>query len=350
MTISRRDLLVGAGALAAAGGVLGVATPSGAAAQDRFPMPTEEELAVLVTGDAGTGTDAQYAVAAAARAVCVTAGVGLAVGLGDNIYENGPESADDDEFASKFETPNEGIDVPWLMVLGNHDTSGIIPGSGGRPSRGDHEVAYHQRSRRWYMPSRYYRVPVGDPLDPVVEFFALDTTPLASYVMQTDPYYYWDGPFARAQRAWLTDALATSRARWKIVLAHHPLRNNGTHGNAGAYDGVTVGNYTSGVHVKKLYEEVACGRADFILSGHDHSLQLLDTAATYKGTKQIVCGAAAKTNARKPGTPTNKAFWESYDTLGFMIMRIGRSQVAVDAYTLDPGATVATLRHTQVIP
>ncbi|SHN20981.1 hypothetical protein [Streptomyces yunnanensis] len=28
------------------------------------------------------------------------------------------------------------------MVLGNHDCSGLIPGSGGAPSRGDREVLY----------------------------------------------------------------------------------------------------------------------------------------------------------------------------------------------------------------
>lgn len=51
-------------------------------------------------------------VADAARAVCARRGVDLAIGLGDNIYENGPESSTDDEFQSKFERPNTGIDVP----------------------------------------------------------------------------------------------------------------------------------------------------------------------------------------------------------------------------------------------
>ncbi|WP_251077163.1 metallophosphoesterase, partial [Streptomyces benahoarensis] len=90
-----------------------------------------------MTGDADTGDEAQYAVAAAARDVCRAEGVALAVGLGDNIYENGPESDHDAEFHDKFEKPNSGIDVPWLMVLGNHDCSGLLPGSGGDPSRGD---------------------------------------------------------------------------------------------------------------------------------------------------------------------------------------------------------------------
>ncbi|MFG3255084.1 metallophosphoesterase [Streptomyces sp. NPDC048172] len=352
--ISRRRVLAGAGGVgtAVALGAFGVQAKATAAegGPDKFPLPDKAELNVLVTGDAGTGTPEQYAVAAAARKLCEKRGVDLAIGLGDNIYENGPEEETDDEFTSKFEEPNKGIDVPWLMVLGNHDTSGIIPGSGGRPSRGDHEVAYHRHSARWYMPDRYYSVAVPER-KPVAEFFALDTTPLSSYVLQTDPEYQWDGPFARKQRDWLASSLDASRARWKFVFAHHPLRNNGTHGNAGAYEGIECGDYLSGKHVKKLYEEVVCGKAEFLLGGHDHTLQILDTGADYKGTQQIVCGAAAKTKG-KADKPENKAFWEAYDTLGFMMLSINADRVVTDAYTVDPETSSYehAYRHTRTTP
>ncbi|CAL9597504.1 hypothetical protein SUDANB19_05347 [Streptomyces sp. enrichment culture] len=345
-SVSRRTVLAGAGGAGAAV-VLGgaAAQPARADGVTKLPIPDKAELTVLLTGDAGTGEDGQWAVADAARTVCARQGVDLAIGLGDNIYENGPESDTDDEFRTKFERPNTGIDVPWLMVLGNHDTSGIIPGSGGRPSRGDHEIAYHRHSARWYMPDRYYSVTVPHgAAEPVAEFFALDTTPLSSYVLQTDPEYYWDGPFARRQRAWLDASLAASRARWKFVFAHHPLRNNGTHRNAGEYEGITCGDYLSGKHVKKLYEEVVVGRAEFLLSGHDHTLQILDTTDGHRGTQQIVCGAAAKTKGRA-SEPTNKAFWEAYDTLGFMLLTINAHQVVVDAYTVDPATAAPTHAH-----
>ncbi|WP_240167878.1 hypothetical protein [Streptomyces noursei] len=39
------------------------------------------------------------------------------------------------------------------------------------------------------------------------------------------------------QRAWLDGALRASRARWKIVLGHHPCLDNGKHGSAGACTG-----------------------------------------------------------------------------------------------------------------
>ncbi len=347
--LRRRTLLTSLAAGVAVGG-LASRTPALAATPRKFPLPTgpgaDGSLSVLITGDAGTGKAAQYAVAAAAREVCRAEGVALAVGLGDNIYENGPESGHDPEFADKFERPNAGIDVPWLMVLGNHDCSGIIPGSGGNPSRGDREVTYAASSRRWYMPSRYYSVPLpaGGSGAPLVEFFALDTNPVASTVMQTDPYFTWDGPYMREQRAWLDGALSRSRAAWKVVLGHHPYLNNGVHGNAGAYDGFVIGDYTSGVHLKELYEQVVCGRADLILSGHDHTLQVLEPTARSRGTRQLVCGAASKTgDGRAHGrTP---AMWQDFSRNGFMVAKITADRLTVRTYTVDIASARARLAH-----
>ncbi|MEV0265630.1 metallophosphoesterase [Streptomyces sp. NPDC050617] len=348
--LRRRTLLASAAAAVAVGGLASRTPARAAAATEKFPLPdgvgADGSLSVLITGDAGTGKAAQYAVAAAAREVCRAEGVSLAVGLGDNIYENGPESGHDPEFADKFERPNAGIDVPWLMVLGNHDCSGIIPGSGGDPSRGDREVTYAASSRRWYMPARYYSVPIpaGGSGPPLVEFFALDTNPVASTVMQTDPYFTWDGPYMREQRAWLDAALTRSRAAWKVVLGHHPYLNNGVHGDAGAYDGFVIGHYTSGVHLKELYEQVVCGRADLILSGHDHTLQVLEPTARSRGTRQLVCGAASKTgDGRAHGRTPAK--WQDFAGHGFMIAKITAERLTVNSYTVDTAAARARLAH-----
>ncbi|MER7395102.1 metallophosphoesterase [Streptomyces sp. NPDC000151] len=354
LNLNRRTLLGGAVAGAALA-VLPYGAAAPAAAQDRaaagkYPFPTTPngngEFAVLVTGDAGTGEEGQFAVAAAARDLMASEQIGLAVGLGDNIYENGPESAHDSEFQDKFEKPNTGIDVPWLMVLGNHDCSGLIPGSGGDPSRGDREVAYATTSKRWYMPARYYSValPAGSDGAPLVEFFALDTNPVSSYVVQTDPYFHWDGPYMREQRAWLEGALKKSRARWKVVLGHHPYLNNGKHGSAGSYDGFTVGDYTSGVHLKELYEEVVCGRADLILSGHDHTLQLLEPSARTGGTRQVVCGAASKTGDGKAHFDV-PAEWQDFSSHGFMVLKVSAKRMTIDAYTVDVPTRTAKLAH-----
>ncbi|MFF4952395.1 metallophosphoesterase [Streptomyces chattanoogensis] len=351
--VNRRTLLGGAMAGAALTVLAAGARPATASAAPRggapgaFPFPEHPngkgEFAVLVTGDAGTGDEAQYAVAAAARDVCKAERIGLAIGLGDNIYENGPESAHDSEFQDKFEKPNSGIDVPWLMVLGNHDCSGLIPGSGGDPSRGDREVAYATTSKRWYMPSRYYSVPLP-AADPLVEFFAIDTIPWSSYVAQIDPYFRWDGPYMREQRTWLDGALRASRARWKVVIGHHPYLNNGKHGSAGSYDGFEIGNYTSGVHLKDMYENVVCGRADLILSGHDHTLQVLEPTARTGGTRQVVCGASAKTEDGKAHF-ANPAAWQNFSDHGFMVLKVAQQRLTIDVYTVDVATRTATLAH-----
>ncbi|MFE5594578.1 metallophosphoesterase [Streptomyces sp. NPDC056549] len=355
--LRRRTLLASmvAGATLAALPGRATADPALADGPGKFPLPAgvgrDGALSVLITGDAGTGEAAQYAVAAAARQICAAEDVRLAVGLGDNIYENGPESDHDSEFATKFEQPNTGIDVPWLMVLGNHDCSGIIPGSGGDPSRGDREVDYAATSPRWYMPSRYYSVTVPavpGGTTPLVEFFALDTNPVASTVTQTDPYYKWDGPYMREQRRWLDDALSRSQESWKVVLGHHPYLNNGQHGNAGRYDGFLVGHYTRGIHLKELYEEVVCGRADLILSGHDHTLQVLEPTTASRGTRQIVCGAAGKTGDGRAHGST-PARWQDFSQHGFMIAKVTEERVTLNAYTVDVNTARATLAHTSSI-
>ncbi|MFH8738753.1 MULTISPECIES: metallophosphoesterase [unclassified Streptomyces] len=356
--VGRRTVLGGAVAGAAALAVLpqaAAASPRSATAADvpvaKFPFPTRPgrggQYAVLLTGDAGTGDDAQYAVATAAKAICRTEGVSLAVGLGDNLYENGPESAHDDEFATKFEQPNDGIDVPWLMVLGNHDCSGLIPGSGGDPSRGDREVAYATTSRRWHMPARYYSTALpsaADPDVPLVEFFAIDTNPIASTVIQLDPYFQWNGPYMREQRRWLDSALSASRATWKIVIGHHPYLNNGKHGSAGSYDGFVIGNYTSGIHLKELYEEVVCGRADLILSGHDHTQQILEPTSRSRGTRQIVCGTAGKSGDGK-AHGTHPARWQDFSHNGFMVLKASAKSLTIDAYTVDAATSTSSLAH-----
>ena len=135
----------------------------------------------------------------------------------DNIDDSGPHGPDDEQFATKFENPNAGLDFPWAMVLGNHDTSSVFPGDGGWLARGNFEVAYHAKSPRWWMPSRYYSVRVPEQ-NPVVEFFVLDINPLAAYIPPfLDPYWAVDGPYMNEQRAWLDTALAESTAQWKIA-------------------------------------------------------------------------------------------------------------------------------------
>ncbi|GAB09504.1 putative phosphatase [Gordonia araii NBRC 100433] len=337
-SVNRRTFVTGAaaaaGGIAVAGPAVSAAPAVGAA---RYPLPRgTTSLRVLVTGDAGTGKPPQYAVAAAARALHADRPFDIAVGLGDNIYESGPSGPDDAQFRAKFERPNAGLDFPWLMALGNHDTTAIYPGDGGWLLRGDVEVQYHRRSRRWYMPSRYYSVDLG-----VAQFVVLDLNPLAAYIPPVlSPEWEPGGTYMSRQAAWLARSLRESKAPWKFVCTHHPYANNGPHGPAGAYDSLPAP--LNGVHLKDFVERHVAGRAQFLLSGHDHSQQVLDRVAGLRGTRQIVSGAAAK-SVSKSSSKQFRARYENYRSRGFMTLDIEPGSVLLNAYEIgaDRGSRLA---------
>ncbi|BCN63952.1 hypothetical protein RE9431_24070 [Prescottella equi] len=343
--IDRRRFLVGVGVTGAAVSLAALAPTASAAAAPaagKLPFPTGSSVRVLVTGDAGTGTPPQWAVADAARTLHAAEPFDMALGLGDNIYEAGPNGDRDVQFATKFEDPNHGLDFPWVMALGNHDNSAVFPGDGGWLLRGNDEVEYHATSRKWWMPYRYYSVRVPEE-NPVVEFFVLDLNPVAAYL---PPLFvqYWavDGQFMNEQRAWLDAAIAASPAKWKIACTHHPYLNNGSHGDAGAYDGIPI-EPMNGVHAKRFFEDHVVGRCQFILSGHDHSLQVLEPTVESKGTRQIVSGAAAKNNHGKSTRPDRANLYQNFDDVGFMVMDLSPESVRLRVYTVDLPTAEPTL-------
>ena len=310
---------------------------------DKFAFPTESTLRVLLCGDAGTGAPPQWAVADAIRDLHSREPLSMALGLGDNIYESGPTSDTDTQFATKFEDPNHGLDFPWVMALGNHDNSAVFPGDGGWLGRGDEEVDYHRRSRKWWMPSRYYSVRLPEQ-NPVVEFFVLDLNPLAAYLPPLlSPYWAPDGQFMTEQRAWLDAAISSSTAKWKIAVTHHPYLSNGSHGDAGMYDGIPI-EPLNGVHAKRFYEDHVVGRCNLILSGHDHSMQILEPTTASKGTRQIVCGASAKNSHGKAGSAVDRPnLFQNYTDVGFMVLDLDPDAVTVRVYTVDIPTATSTM-------
>ncbi|MFT3716212.1 MAG: metallophosphoesterase [Gordonia sp. (in: high G+C Gram-positive bacteria)] len=332
---NRRTFLAGSAAVAGAAALTGAAVAAGGAdaapAKGHYPLPVgRDRLRVFLNGDAGTGKQPQYAVTAAARKIHARAPFDLAVSLGDNIYESGPDGPDDDQFRTKFEKPNAGLDFPWLMTLGNHDNSSVFPGDGGWLLRGDAEVAYHRRSKRWYMPKRYYSVSTG-----VADFFVLDLNPLAAYVPPfLSPEWEPGGRYMTQQARWLERSLAASKAPWTFVCTHHPYLNNGPHGAAGDYDGLPAP--LNGVELKKFVERHVAGKANFLLSGHDHSQQVFDSAPALKGTRQIISGAAAK-SVNGESKKRFRARYENFADRGFMVLDITPSQVALDVHAVKTG-------------
>jgi hypothetical protein len=267
---------------------------------------TTGALRLAALGDTGTGDAGQYQGAAALKTKCDRSGCAFVVLLGDNIYSSGVSSVTDEQFNTAFELPYAEIDLPFYAVLGNHDYGG--GGAGTQFYKGQFQVDYTAVSAKWRMPAAYYRFGVGG-----VEFFGLDTN------MQL---YGQD----EQQRADVAAWLQQSTASWKIAFGHHPYRSNGSHGNAGTYhrqEGVP-----DGALVKSFMDEIVCGRADLLLSGHDHNLQWLQPDGTCIGTELIVSGAGAVPKALR--SPTTEGYNETYfqaAKLGFVYLVVTTDQL-----------------------
>lgn len=263
---------------------------------------TREVVRFIVMGDGGEGNATQMAVAMAVDAECDRrGGCAFALYLGDNIYDTGAAAVDDMQFMTKFEIPYAILDFPFYVVLGNHDYGG--GGAGFEFWKGDVQVEYTQESTKWTLPSHYYAQEVGVGAT-TVEIFGLDTNNIM---------YLGDD----TQAAWLDGATAASSARWKLAFGHHTYISNGSHGNAGEYEGIPFIPIVSGGSVKSFFDAHVCGAVDVYFAGHDHNRQWLEPTC---GTEFIVSGTAAKTTGLAGrGTPT---FFETDEKGGFMLVEI----------------------------
>jgi hypothetical protein len=250
----------------------------------------------IALGDTGKGNPGQYQVGAAMGAHCATFGCDFVVLLGDNFYPNGVGSTDDPQWKTAFVDPYATVNVPFYAVLGNHDCGG--DGAGTDLPRGDFQIAYSSVNPKWRMPARDYKFSFGD-----VDFFVADTN-RSMFSVDVE---------ARADfEKWLPE----SKAKWKIVFAHHPYLSNGEHGNAGSYDGLPFVPVANGSAVKSFLDDRVCGQADFYIAGHDHSIQWLQE--TCNGTELIVSGGGAKTTRLLGKQPT---YYQS-NKLGFVYVVI----------------------------
>ena len=70
-------------------------------------------MKICITSDTGSGYDEQYIVADAIQKYHEDNPLKAVLLLGDNIYEEGVSSIDDEQFTTKFETPYQDINLPF---------------------------------------------------------------------------------------------------------------------------------------------------------------------------------------------------------------------------------------------
>jgi hypothetical protein len=285
-----------------------------------------------------------------------------AVMLGDNIYPNGPTGgADGVSDAKRFDEillqPLKhlgGLAAEFRIysALGNHDW---------RTSREAAlaEVAFLEQTRPFYMDGLIYSVrPAGHP---DVELFVLDTEVLLSgqTVFEAeladdgselpgriiDERPIWTRPQTERERnmvGWLEQALRTSDARWKIVMAHHPIWSS-----AGS-------KFQEARVLRRLLLPTLCRYADMYLAGHEHTLELhSDSCAkalpgeSVSPLPEIVSGAASKQRPlntwfmghQTRDNPELKTFFAKGMTWGYAHLTLDGDRARVDIFsTPDDGS------------
>jgi tartrate-resistant acid phosphatase type 5 len=247
---------------------------SGAAAQ--------EEFALLVFGDGGSGNAKQQRVAAAMAQACGELGCDAALVLGDLVYPRGVESIDDRKFGTHFERPYAVLGpFPFWMAPGNHDHRGSI----------EAQVAYGRsgRSERWKMPAAHFAV---EGLPSWLHVYSLDTEPI-------------DEQRAGSEQANAARAALCGKSGWRLLMGHHPIHSNGLHG--------------SNAEVERYLDEVIrdCDVQAYF-AGHDHHQEHI-AAPLFD---QFVQGAAAKLRrVRRRSDPATEPLTQRFasTTLGFAI-------------------------------
>jgi tartrate-resistant acid phosphatase type 5 len=284
---------------------------------DTDAEPPAPMVRFVALGDGGEGNDAQYKVADAMLAVCTAktddrAGCDFALYLGDNFYDDGVNSEDDEQFQTKFELPYADLGFLFYVVLGNHDYGSLSL----LEYKADYEVAYGSTgASKWTMPDKQYTWAAEH-----VRFYALDTNSIMLESIWGDS---GQGDFVDGARSAATET-------WHIALGHHPYLSNGQHGNAGEYEGYDWLPIANGETVKDFVDDHLCGKMDLYFAGHDHNRQWLEPSC---GMELIVSGAAAKTTELVGrDAPT---FYEDASEPGFLWVQIEGDVFVGEFYDQD---------------
>ena len=209
--------------------------------------------------------------------------------LGDNFYPRGLASPTDPRWETQWENLYGVLGIRFYATLGNHDYFDAASPAA--------EIARSALSASWCLPRRYYTFVAGP-----VQFFAVDTTPVEEPKYGTDSY-------RAGQRRWLEEALAASRAPWKVVYAHHPIYTNGDH----ALDHRPKGTLPA---VKAyLLPLLVRHRVDVYLAGHDHDLEALEPE---DGVHFFISGAAGR--RVEPFDSHECRLWGLPETYGFAVL------------------------------
>ncbi|CAI5437846.1 unnamed protein product [Caenorhabditis angaria] len=260
------------------------------------PLRNEQSYRILLVGDTGgipilETTWAQRDVKSTMALMAAENDVQLILNVGDNIYFTGPINEFDERFETRFEKvyDSPSLQVPWLMIAGNHDHFGNITA----------ELEYTKRSKKWFFPSLYYKKQVefnGTKID----FLMIDTIELCGNTKDIQNAGFFEmlkneshdprGPVnvtaAENQWDWIESNLNSSDAQYLLVSGHYPVHSMSSHGPTDCLR-------------QRLVPLLEKYNVNAYFSGHDHTLQhfVYDDREDEHKIHYIVSGAASRADA-----------------------------------------------------
>jgi tartrate-resistant acid phosphatase type 5 len=250
-------------------------------------------LDFVVFGDVGYANELLRTAVGTAKSKLQNTQLTAAIGLGDNFYPVGIVSdVTDKQFKNVFDDilASNFPDIPFHMVLGNHDHLGNI----------DAQLEYSTIHSQWVMPFNYYRRNFTSETGLTTCMWFLDTDKLsARYSHDFD------------QLSWLDQTLNDPHCYWKIVVGHHPFYDAGEyHDDKRMIERVLPILHKHGVN---LY-----------LSGHEHQTQILmDDYMTF-----IISGCTAEKRSgrmRSEGHP--QLVWADSHKQAFVHLSVSREDI-----------------------
>ncbi len=288
--------------------------------------------------------------------------------LGDNIYPSGltmgADGFDDnlrlkdilgDPFGNIVSDPDH---YTTYVTLGNHDWETSREG-------GFAQIEYLEKTDGFYIDGPYYAVkPAAGKGD--IELFVIDTSMMLAYLPVKEDYLnddgsealtgeleepdYFVGPMTEDElnmHVWLEKSLRESTARWKFVVAHHPIWSS------------SGSKFEQARALRELILPAMCRYADAYIVGHDHTLEIHTDdcsralgKATQKPLVQLVSGAAAKQRPihtsfmkhQEAKYPEHKTLHAEGLLWGFMHMTIGSDSAQVTVLSIpDEGGSDVTV-------
>ena len=348
----------------------GCSSPSATDAISAAPLagpPSQGTIGFFAVGDTGyiSSKSGLSIVANAVREYCATESCEFGLMAGDNIYNDGAAGDDGDAelFRTRFAEPygrlaQIGDDFRIYVALGNHDWYTSRVGALA-------QVSYHEKTPPFHMEGLFYSVkPPAHGGD--VEIFVIDTEMLlSSHVL---PEFEEDsggamvatgksGPGGdknalpmtdneRAQLRWFENALKNSTAKWKIVLAHHPL-----------WQSRSDWKYPQSIKLRELLLPTLCRYADAYIAGHQHTQELHTDSCTgsapvgqVEPLLHVVTGAGAKKREIHPNFqkwqqkhyPQLNSIWTTGDQWGFTHFSIAGEKLKVRMLNVAEDGSVST--------